>query len=433
MIPAYRDAELVPTVRDCLAKARHPQALRFGICLQDDLAAVGNPFEGDPRLRVDLVDYRLSRGAGWARHRAQQLYKGERYVLYLDAHMRFVKDWDTILIDMLEAIPCEKPILTSFPPMYDPKNGGTILTDVPNTIQFVGKFNDWALPLFHPVAIDNYQQLTGPIPGRSVAVGFMFAHGRLCTDVPIDPEIYFLGEEVTFALRAFTQGYDIFYPHKTVVFHYYSRPHGHHWEDHVEGAERPWFALEEHSRVRVRKLLGVAHNGIDLRPYGWGAARPADAYDVDLGPYGLGTVRTREEFEAFTGVDLESSAAERHTIEYRSPPNPHNINRPWPRFPLQDVLVRITPDAAAIQPQEPHTAWKVIITDQLGVWRLFVELDERQIQQVLREPDLSFVVRYRTVQRGGTWTIRAHIAGKGWLSDITGSIAAGTTGQPGQP
>ena len=32
-IAAYRDPELLPTIRDCLQKAKYPKLLSFGICL----------------------------------------------------------------------------------------------------------------------------------------------------------------------------------------------------------------------------------------------------------------------------------------------------------------------------------------------------------------------------------------------------------------
>ena len=35
-IAAYRDAQLVPTLRDLLAAASDPDSLRFGICRQHD-------------------------------------------------------------------------------------------------------------------------------------------------------------------------------------------------------------------------------------------------------------------------------------------------------------------------------------------------------------------------------------------------------------
>ena len=41
-IAAYRDPELLPTLDECLAKARYPERLRFGVCWQhaaDEVAA----------------------------------------------------------------------------------------------------------------------------------------------------------------------------------------------------------------------------------------------------------------------------------------------------------------------------------------------------------------------------------------------------------
>ena len=35
-IASYRDPELLPTIRDCIDKAKYPENLTFGICLQRD-------------------------------------------------------------------------------------------------------------------------------------------------------------------------------------------------------------------------------------------------------------------------------------------------------------------------------------------------------------------------------------------------------------
>ena len=40
-IAAYADPELPRTLDDCLAMARRPDALRFGICWQADLSEIG--------------------------------------------------------------------------------------------------------------------------------------------------------------------------------------------------------------------------------------------------------------------------------------------------------------------------------------------------------------------------------------------------------
>src|SRR5262249_27589752 len=43
-IAAYRDPQLVPTIQDCLAKARYPEQLRFGISWQHGPEESSLPF-----------------------------------------------------------------------------------------------------------------------------------------------------------------------------------------------------------------------------------------------------------------------------------------------------------------------------------------------------------------------------------------------------
>lgn len=40
-IPAYKDAEIIPTVRDLFRKARHARDIYVGICWQDRLGSEG--------------------------------------------------------------------------------------------------------------------------------------------------------------------------------------------------------------------------------------------------------------------------------------------------------------------------------------------------------------------------------------------------------
>ena len=66
---------------------------------------------------------------------------------------------------------------------------------------------------------------------------FLFAPGKFVEDVPYDPELYFHGEEISLALRAFTHGYDLFHPSQHILWHFYSRAeHAKHWSDHQRGS-----------------------------------------------------------------------------------------------------------------------------------------------------------------------------------------------------
>jgi len=75
--------------------------------------------------------------------------------------------------------------------------------------------------------------------------------------VPYDPNIYFHGEEITVALRAYTWGYDLFHPTEVLSWHYYIRKeHPRHWTDHIgSNGGTSWPVLDRASRRRVNNLL----------------------------------------------------------------------------------------------------------------------------------------------------------------------------------
>lgn len=127
-IAAYRDPELLPTLKDCLAKAKYPENLRFGIAWQrskdDDWDDI-EEFMNHPQFKILDIDYRESQGVCWARNLVQGLYNNEKYTLQLDSHHRFTQDWDAKLIRMLEGLQKEghpKPLITAYIPSYNPEN-----------------------------------------------------------------------------------------------------------------------------------------------------------------------------------------------------------------------------------------------------------------------------------------------------------------------
>ncbi len=116
-IASYRDPQLVPTLKDMIANAKKPKNLVFSIARQfsetdgfDNL----DEFREDKRFKILDIPYQESRGVCWARNLTQQLYDGEGYTMQIDSHMRFVKDWDEILIKMIKGLQkdgYEKPLL----------------------------------------------------------------------------------------------------------------------------------------------------------------------------------------------------------------------------------------------------------------------------------------------------------------------------------
>ena len=84
------------------------------------------------------------------------------------------------------------------------------------------------------------------------AAGFSFSRAALLKEVPYDPHLPFLffGEEISYALRLYTRGYDLFAPDAHLVFHNWARSYRTtFWE--VEGGAE----LKRASQARVRALL----------------------------------------------------------------------------------------------------------------------------------------------------------------------------------
>ncbi len=284
-IASYRDSELPRTVASVLAEAEHPERLRFGICWQydettfDDLSV----HLEDPRFSVDEVYYRKSRGCTWARNRANALFADEDYYLQIDAHMRFAQGWDSTLIEMHSSIEADKPVLTVYPPGYTTDGQGNDVFPAPGPVQVLALESiNQRLQTRQCSRVAKNQDVPGPSP--FLAAGFLFAAGTFCSDIPYDPEGYFNGEEIALAVRAFTWGYDLFYPSENVIWHRYNHGEPLHWSDHSATMQ----PAEKRAQQRLATLL------------------VGDA--SQLGEYGLGPHRTVAEYEAYADLDFEAAA-----------------------------------------------------------------------------------------------------------------------------
>lgn len=119
-IASYRDPELIPTIKDCIAKAKYPENLTFGICWQRDETENLDEYKQLSNFRIVEVPWSQSKGLCWARSEIQKLWQGEEYTLQIDSHHRFIQNWDEEMIDMMFMTGSKKPIITTYAGMYSP-------------------------------------------------------------------------------------------------------------------------------------------------------------------------------------------------------------------------------------------------------------------------------------------------------------------------
>ena len=319
-IASYRDPELLPTIRDCINKAKLPENLVFGICWQRDETESMEEFTNDERFKILDYHWSESKGLCWARSEIQKLWDGEEYTMQLDSHHRFLQDWDVELIHMMNQTGSEKPIITSYAGMYRPSDNQ--LLNVEPYMMVASNFTPGGTILFRPHAIPNWQTLDKPIPARFVSGHFFFTIGKHCEEYKYDPNIYFAGDEISLSIRSYTLGYDLFHPHKTVVWHEYTREgRTKHWTDFNQEnknngiVEKQWWEMDNDSKRRLRHMLQEEDN------------------NIDLGVYGLGDVRTHRQYENYAGINFKNKKLHPETIKGTNPPV--NDNTDW--YKLKEI------------------------------------------------------------------------------------------------
>jgi hypothetical protein len=391
-IASYRDPELIPTIRDCIAKAKHPENLTFGIHWQRDETESLEEFENDPRFQIIDTHWSKSKGLCWARSLIQKLWKGEKYTMQLDSHHRFLQNWDEELIKMMKMTGSLKPIITAYAGMYRPSDN--TLLNVEPYFMIASNFTLGGTILFRPHAIPNWETLTQPIPARFVSGHFFFTLGRHCEEYKYDPNIYFAGDEISLSIRSFTLGYDLYHPHKTVVWHEYTREgRTKHWTDfsreNVDSGvvEKPWWEMDSESKRRLRHMLQEEHHD-----------------DIELGEYGLGTVRTHREYELYAGINFNHRKLHTETLKGTFPPV--NDYSDW--YELQETQYHFSLDI----PETKNFKFIYIgIEDALGNVLFRQDLHEYQVKFIAKFASKTVPDKwvYWPVDNDGNWHSRMDI------------------------
>lgn len=289
-IASYRDRECQWTVKDLFEAARFPERIGVGICWQFDAKLDREcfevPYPRPEQVRVVEVGLKETRGACWAKSVALSLLRDETYVLLIDSHMRFAPDWDVEMIGMLDGIDNPRAFLSTYPAGYEPPNQRRFSTPRLAPVKFFDRVMSQ-----DSVLLD----MPRPMPSYLVAGGYLFGRRAMFEEVPYDPHIYFIGEEITHAARYYTHGWDGFTPHKCLIHHHYSRESAaRHWQDEKDH----WGVLNKASYRRVRHLLGIERTD-------------DHAALAEIGRYGLGNARSLAQFQAVIGVNFNAMLIDR--------------------------------------------------------------------------------------------------------------------------
>lgn len=404
-IAAYREFELVKTLRDAMERATYPNRLQFCICWQRGPDESLDGLEQDPRIQVIDVPHMESKGVCWARNLIQQQYRSQAYAMQIDGHHRFALGWDVRIIKMLEDLKrrpgVTKPVLTGYLPSYDPdldpegRNDRIWLYGFdriePSGVVFMRPYTPDVAP-------------TEPVASRFWSAHFSFSDGHFMREVTIDPHGYFHAEEIGTGVRAWTMGYDFFTPHETLAWHEYSRK-GRvcHWDEHSD-----WGIRNAKAIARYRALFGI--DGTPIR---------------DFAPYGFGTERSFEQYQRFAGIFFEDRSVDRAVITHTPPPSPlaHAPKSVWRgqlfRSNSRDIVI----DRSLLEDPDSSIFLALFATAADGTELYRMDLPRTKIVELLAAQTgahLFILMAFFSKQLPVRWTAWVGSGERGWLNRVDG-------------
>ena len=285
-IAAYHEPELLNTINSALIQADNKDRVCFAICFQGDDLTGYDELKSIPNCKTIYLNEEESRGSCYARYLCQSLIDDEKYIYQIDAHMRFIKHWDTRMIKKLLDLDDEKAILSCYPPnckeemMKLPLDDEVFSKPTKGTVIYSTGFRDEPSYFlsYGSTEIDN-KDIAANIRTVFMSAGNFFSFSEVHKQVKTDPELYFYGDELPMSIRLFTYGWNIYNMGECYIYHQYNRK-----DQRFSKVDN----YQEKENNRFAKLLRLGNDS------------------KDLGEFDLGNIRTLDEYMKYSGVDFKN-------------------------------------------------------------------------------------------------------------------------------
>ncbi|KAL7531563.1 hypothetical protein ACHAWF_003827 [Thalassiosira exigua] len=325
-VASYRDFQCASTVESAFLRAERPERIRVAVVDQiregeDRSCSVpprGSCEENPDQMacrHASQIDYltldaELSVGPVFARHLGHRLYRGEYFAVQSDAHVSFVRGWDTEIVEQWRQAENEMAILSTYlsgtNDHIDLETGERTSKSRPvmcmSDFEGEGGFKH----LRHGQQPEGVPYLREPVLDPFWAAGFSFGRGHFVVNVPYDQHLpwIFQGEEISIGLRGFTYGYDFYSPEKSVCYHFYGRKDvPMFWENTSIYRGSGMYGMN-----RLNAIIKMTSPSINGETKEW--------IRTDEVKYGLGRVRDIQKFFDTFGIHVKEQRVEPHLCKF---------------------------------------------------------------------------------------------------------------------
>ncbi len=295
-IACLADPDVVDTVRDIFAKAKHPNRISVGLCLQaaPDDSAYESLSEFN-NLRIDHIHYEDSLGPIYARARCERLLNDEDFYLQIDCHTRFFQDWDERILSEFQMSKqlTETCVISHYPINIRNMENADYLGSIGQVNRYRHVDTD---------ALKSHGSLVKipkePLQSIGISAAMLFMECSTKKLIPYDPYLHFglhAAEQVLYAIRLWTHGYDIYCPTQHILATEYEGARDRIPESVKQATARNRGNWPDRTWSKVKYLLGLDSIGqVDGVYYD-------DVADENF-PYCLGTNRSLLEYYKLAGL-----------------------------------------------------------------------------------------------------------------------------------
>ena len=285
-IASYCDSELFNTINSALIQADFPDRVCFAVCYQNDDENGYEELKKIKNCKVTWLKENETKGSCYARYLCQKMITDEKYIYQIDSHMRFVKHWDTCLINELLSLNDDKAIISFYPigfkegmlelPLDDeifdtPTDGGLMRASFFRSIDspFLKISSD----------IINKDSSKAHIKSVFISAGNFFSFSEAHKTVLHDTDMYFYGDELFMSIKLFTYGWNVYNSGISYIYHQY----------HRSNQKFPY--VKDAMKIESEKFNNLLENRNNKEL---------------LEKYQMGKERTIDEFEKFAGIDFKN-------------------------------------------------------------------------------------------------------------------------------
>ena len=282
-IACFMDEDIVNTIDDCLKKAKYPEKICFGVCLQyDPEDNFFSKYDNHPRVKIKRMHWKEARGPTFARYYCTQLVTDEEYFLQIDCHSRFFQDWDEIAIQCILECNDESAILTNFPIPISKMDAH--LTHPSNI----------STPSFQHLSKENIKlgSVTCSLSSCHrktyyLSAALLFGPTQFVKEVPYDPHLVYSYQNIEqqfYAVRLFSHDWNLYAPSKHILATTYEKTS--HFDKNAQRVFAP-SNVEKGKQSWKRTLYQYGLISIDEVP---------EELRTDITQYGLGNNRSLEDY-----------------------------------------------------------------------------------------------------------------------------------------